>query len=386
MRKKFLIVALFLLTALLLSGCVGSLAWPGLSASGDVAYLANTGAVHAIDLRTGEELWQFRGQSGGFLNTNPSLYLTTPVLTEDGLMIVLDSGNKHIIYGVDTNDINPDGNTPNIAWRFTEADGHWIAPPLVVDNRLFAPNSDGNVYVLDIQDGQSEKQAIEVIRLSDANGQPDRLWAQPVTDGERLFVTSLDHRIFAIDLQNYNILWNKELEGAILGAPALGADGMLYVGSLAKKLERFDPVSGEHRSVLENTKGWIWGTPVVDGDNLYFSTVQTVANTSEGYFYSYNTKEGKLNWEPIKLDGAITASPLVLDDRLLVATESGDIFSVTRDGQAERWDRVDASAKGKAYTTPIYAGGYVLVAYLESDYYLVALDTQGDVQKTFPPR
>src|SRR5688572_1787638 len=193
MRKKILIVGLSLLTAVLLSGCVGSLAWPGLSASGNVAYLANTGAVHAIDLKSGDELWKFTGQGGGFLNTNPSLYLTTPVLTDDGLMIVLDSGNKHIIYAVDTNDINQEEKTANVTWMFTEADGHWIAPPLIVENRLFAPNSDGNVYVLDIQDGQSEKQAIKVIKLSEANGQPDRLWAQPITDGERLFVTSLDH-------------------------------------------------------------------------------------------------------------------------------------------------------------------------------------------------
>ena len=381
MRKKILIVGLFLLTAVLLSGCVGSLAWPGLSASGNVAYLANTGAVHAIDLKSGDELWKFTGQGGGFLNTNPSLYVTTPVLTEGGLMIVLDSGNKHIIYAVDTNDINQE-KTPNIAWRFTEADGHWIAPPLIVENRLFAPNSDGNVYVLDIQDGQSEKQAIKVIKLSEANGQPDRLWAQPVTDGQRLFVTSLDHRIFAIDLQTYNILWDKQLDGAILGAPALGSDGMLYVGSLAKKLERFDPATGEHQPVLDDTKGWIWGTPVVDGDTLYFSTVQSTANTSEGYFYSYNTKEARLNWEPIKLDGAITASPLILNDRLLVATESGDIFSVSRDGQYELWYHPEN--EGKAYTTPVFAGGQVLVAYLESDYYLVALDEDGDVKWTFP--
>ena len=161
MRKKILIIGLFLFSAILLSGCTGLTVWPGLLASGDVAYLANTGAVHAIDIKTGRELWKFSGEGGGFLNTNPSIYVTTPVLTEDGLMIVLDSGNKHILYAVDTKDINQEQQTANVAWRFTESNGHWIAPPLVVDNRLFAPNSDGNVYVLDMQDGQSEKKAIK---------------------------------------------------------------------------------------------------------------------------------------------------------------------------------------------------------------------------------
>jgi outer membrane protein assembly factor BamB len=379
MRKKILIVGLFLLTAVLLSGCTGSTVWPGLSALGDVAYLANTSAIHAVDVKSGQELWKFSGEGGGFLNTNPSLYVTTPVLTEDGLMIVLDSGNKHIIYAVDTKDISQAEKTPNVAWKFTESDGHWIAPPLILGNRLFAPNSDGNVYVLDMQDGQSDKKAIEVIELPSSSEQPGRLWAQPVTDGERLFVTSLDHSLYAINLENYEILWHEDLGGAILSSPILGPDGMLYVGSFAKKLEKFDPATGQHDSVLD-TKGWLWSTPVVEGDNLYFSDV-------EGYFYSYNTKEGRLNWDPIQPDNvspekAITASPLVLDGRVLVAVESGDIYAVSPDGRVTLWHQ--GPEKGKIYTTPVLAGGYVLAAYTESDYYLIALDQDGDKKWTFP--
>jgi outer membrane protein assembly factor BamB len=240
---------------------------------------------------------------------------------------------------------------------------------------MFAPNSDGNVYVLDLDDGQSEKDAIKVIRLSASSGQTDRLWAQPLTDGTRIFVTSLDHRIFAISLETYEVLWEKQLDAAIPGAPALGADGMLYVGSLAKKLERIDPATGKNESVLgQEIKDWVWGTPIAEGDNLYFGDVS-------GNFYSYNVITGKLNWD-LKLDGAITASPLIFRDQILVATESGVIYAVTADGNTEIWHQ-PAEEKSKAYTTPVQAGDYVLVAYLESDYYLVALDQDGDVKWTF---
>jgi outer membrane protein assembly factor BamB len=379
MSKKFLFMTVALFATIFLSGCVGSTAWPGLSNSGEVAYLANQSAVHAINATSGQELWSFAGEGGGFslFNTNPSLFFTTPVVTEDGLVIILDSGNKHVMYAVDPNDIQD--NTPAVEWKFTEADGHWIAAPLVVDDRLFAPNTDGNVYVLDLQDGQSVKQAIKVIEpFADSNGQPSRLWAQPVTDGKYLFVTSLDHSIFAIDLQTYEVVWHEDLEGAVPGGAVLGSDGMLYVGSLAKQLEKFDPATGAHEPVLDTT-GWIWGTPVVDGDNLYFTD-------TEGYFYSYNTQEGRLNWEPVQPDSsaenAITASPLVLGDLVLLATEPGEVYAVDNTGNIDTW--YSAGDEGKIYTTPVRAGDYVLVAYLESDYYLVALDQEGDEKWTYP--
>ncbi|HXD11205.1 MAG TPA: PQQ-binding-like beta-propeller repeat protein [Anaerolineales bacterium] len=381
MRKKILIVIVILLAAVLLSGCTGSTTWFGLSASGEVAYLANNTAVHAIDVNTGSELWSFSGEaSGGFLSfgKSPKLFVVSPVVTDDGLVIIPSSGNDHILYAVDPRDIpDPAKPSPVITWRFADAKGHWIAEPLIVGNRLFAPNADGKIYVLDLADGQSVKKAVKVIEpFKNTEGQPGRLWAKPVTDGTRLYVTSLDHSIFAIDLETYEIVWHEDLGGAIPGSAVLGSDGMLYVGSYAKQLERFDPATGKHGPVLD-VKGWIWGTPVVDGDNLYFGDVVSGVG---GYFYSYNTKTEKLNSEPVKLDSEITASPLVLPDHILVATESGKIYAVNAEGSTLWFE----PAKGKAYTTPVSAGGEVLVSYIDSDYYLIALDNDGHKKWTFP--
>lgn len=67
MRKKILFVTIMLLVTVLLSGCVGSTTWPGLSATGEVVYLANTSAVSAIDVTSGKELWNFAGEKSGGL-------------------------------------------------------------------------------------------------------------------------------------------------------------------------------------------------------------------------------------------------------------------------------------------------------------------------------
>ncbi len=381
MRKKILLVTVILLAAVVLSGCTGSTTWFGLSVSGDVAYLANNTAVHAIDVKTGSELWNFSGEaSSGFsLGRSPKLFDVNPIVTDDGLVIIASSGNDHAMYAVNPKDIpDPKKPAPNIVWKFTDAKGHWIAMPLIVGDHLFAPNSDGKIYVLDLKDGQSVKTAIKIIEpFKNIAGQPGRLWSQPISDGKFLYVTSLDHIVFAIDLETYEIVWHKDLGGAIPGGAVLGPDGMLYVGSFAKQLERFDPATGEHKPVLD-TKGWIWGTPVVDGDNLYFGDIVTGVG---GYFYSYNTKTGKLNWEPVKLDSEITASPLVLPDHVLVATESGKVYAIDAKGSSTLWYE---PTKGKAYTTPVSVDGEVLVSYIESDYYLIALDNDGHKKWTFP--
>jgi outer membrane protein assembly factor BamB len=366
MRKKLLLISMILLGTVLLSACTGgarSTSWPGLAANGDVAYLADGPLVYAISLKDGKELWHYPEKGG-----TKQVFYSTPVITPDGLVIVGSSGTDHSLIAINPNDINPATKTPVEAWTFTGAKDPWFAAPLIIDNLLFAPNSDGNLYVLDLSDGHSTKQAVKTVQLS------GRLWAQPVTDGKRIFITSLDKNVFGVDLQTYEY-WHQDLAGAIPGSPAIGSDGMLYVGSLATQLEKFDPATGTHKSALTlDAKKLIWSTPVSDGDALYFGDL-------EGNFYSFNTTTGKLNWDPIQPDGPITATPLVLGDNILLATESGSIFEVDKAGHSKLWSQPG----GNIYTNLVLAGDLVIVAPLSADNYLYAFDVDGHQTWAFTP-
>ena len=366
MRKKLIIVTIILLGALFLSACAGGAArgtsWPGLAADGQTAYLADGSFVYAVDLSNGTELWRYPGSRNGKLT-----FYATPTITPDGLVIVGSAGTDHSLIALNPADINPDTKAPVEAWKFTGAGDHWVAAPLILNNKLFAVNSDGNLYVLDLQDGKSVKEA-KVVKL---NG---RLWAQPTTDGERVYITSLDHSVFAVNANTYELLWHEDLGGAVPGSAVLGADGMLYVGSLASKLERFDPATGKHQSVLD-AENWVWSTPAADGDTLYFGDVA-------GNFYSFNTATGKSNWKPVKPDGAVTASPLVQGDHVLIATESGSVFAIDKDGKVLWTQQVG----GKMYTTPVAAGDLTIVSPLETTFFLAALDANGRQAWTFTPK
>ena len=366
MRKKLIIVTMILFGAVFLSACAGGavrgMSWPGLSTDGQTAYLADGPFVYAVNLNDGTELWRYPGSRNGKLT-----FYSPPAITPDGLVIVGSAGTDHSLIALNPADINPDTNAPVEAWKFSGAKDHWVAAPLVLNNKLFAVNSDGNLYILDLQDGQSVKDAT-VVKLD------GRLWSQPATDGERVYVTSLDHSVIAVNAETYEVVWDEDLGGAVPGSAVLGTDGMLYVGSLASKLEKFDPATGNHQPVLD-AENWIWSTPSLDGDTLYFGDV-------DGNLYSFNTSSGKLNWKPVKPDGPITASPLVQNDHVLIATESGSIFAVGNDGKVLWTQQIG----GKIYTTPVAAGDLTIVSPLETDFYLAALDANGRQVWTFTPK
>jgi len=372
MSKKLLLISMVLLGSVLLSACAGGVrgtTWPGLAADETTAYLSDLTFVYGVNLNDGREAWRFSDKD----DTKAQFY-STPVITSDGLVIVGSAAGKHILYALNPADIatNNDIKSPAIEWTFTGAENPWVAAPLVVGDFLFAPNSDGSLYVLNLKDGQSQKQTVAVVELG------GRLWAQPVTDGERVFVTSLDHSVYAVDVTTHKLLWHEDLGGAIPGSPAIGSDGMLYVGSLDSQLEQFNPATGEHKSVL-TAKNWLWSTPVVDGDTLYFGDLS-------GNLYSFNTSTSSLNWS-IQPDGAITASVILQNDHLLLATESGNIYAIAKEDGRTMWTQQidDKDGKGKIYTTPVVAGENILIASLETESYLTALDSNGRQVWPFTP-
>jgi outer membrane protein assembly factor BamB len=366
MSKKFLFLTVALLAVILLTGCSGGsvrgTTWPGLAANTDAAFLADGPFVYAVSLKDGKELWHYPDKRNAKL-----LFYSTPYVTPDGLVIVGSAGSDVSLFALKSTDVNLQTNSPVAAWTFTGAKDHWVASPLAIDNRLFAPNADGNLYVFDLSDGQTNKQPVKVVELG------GRLWAQPVTDGNLIFISSLDHRVFAINKDTYSIVWQKDVGGAITSSLVLGSDGNLYIGTFASQLEKFDPNTGNHQSVAD-TKGWVWGTPSVVENNLYFGDIL-------GNFYSYNVEQASYSWNPVQPDGPITSSPLQVNDVFLVGTESGSLYEVNQNGQSKLWSQPG----GKIYTTPVMAGDLVLVSPLTADAYLYAFDLNGRQAWAFQP-
>jgi outer membrane protein assembly factor BamB len=356
--KRLVLSILILLTANFLTACVGGAgiasSWPGISADEDTAYLAFNNHVYAIALDNGAEKWRFPSES----NNRITLY-ADPVLSPDGQLIV--GGYNNVLYS-----LNPDSGQMN--WEFGEAGNKYLASPLAVEQGIFAPNADNNLYALEL-DGS---------RRWEFNTQGE-IWARPVSDPdcECIYLTSMDHRVYALNPSNGELRWqSEELGGAIVGSPTLSEDGVLYVGTFGREIIALDTADG--RVIWRSpTAGWVWGGPTLDGDRLYVGDL-------DGNFYALNASDGQAIWNltPDQLDGSIAGSPLIIDGTIYFSSESGSLFALDSSGNT-LWSQ---AIGGRLLGSPVPAGDLLLVAPNVADQLLVAVAQDSGAQRwTFTP-
>jgi len=359
--KHLVLISLAALLAGLLSACtngsVGS-SWPGMTADEDAVYLSGGAYVYAIRLNDGTEMWHYPEKAD-----NKRLFFAAPVLTPDGQLIVGSGGSNYTLYS-----LNPKNGSEN--WGFGEAKDRWVGSPLVGDDIIYAPNSDGELYALDFNGKR--------LWTFTAGGP---LWAQPISDSQLIYVASLDHRLYAIDPQSptdnegrKEAAWAIELDGAIAGAPAASTDGLLYVGSVGASLTAIDMASHDIRWSAPTDKG-VWSGPTLDGKTLFFGDLS-------GKFYSLNAEDGSRNWEPQQPDGSIVGSPSVMAGYVIFTTETGSVYALDRNGETA-WTKM---VGGKIYTAPLTAGDLILVAPMQAEFLLAALDKDGHQAWTFQPQ
>lgn len=353
--KRLILISLFVLGSLILSACSGgrgvSNNWHGLAADAERAYISDGTFVYAVDLKTGREVWHYPAEADSKL-----MFYATPVLTPDGQLLIGSAGTKHPFVSLD-----PATGKEKWAVSFTENKGAWLASPLVFNDRIYAPNTDGFLYIIDM-DG---RRAADPIELGGA------LWSAPSTDGSLLFVTSLDHHFHVIDPVAGVSAESIDLGGAAPSSPTIGSDGV-YVGSFATTIE-FIKSNGQH-DVIATAENWIWGSPILDGDTLYYADL-------DGKIYSLDLASGNQNWDAVQPDGPIVASLLIVGDQIYVATEAGTLVALDRDGKTI-WEK---TVGGKIYTTPVVSGDLILAAPYQADFVLAAYDAAGKQAWTFVP-
>jgi outer membrane protein assembly factor BamB len=330
-KSRVTILVTFAFLAIFLAACSGapSESWPGVAVEGDSVFLSYATQIYQLNLANGVEKGRFPAEGDNKIN-----YYAPVVLSEDGKQLLVGSYN-HSFYSF------PIGDGP-ASWSFSEAEDRYIARALVLGDMVYAGSADGNLYAIGLNG---------TLRWKFTTGHA--IWGPPVTDGETLYVASMDHHIYALDPQSGTQIWETEdLGGQLVAQPARSPNGVLYIGAFGSKTDNPDKssrlvaVDSSNGKTLwwKPTRGWVWATPLLNEDVLYFGD-------TEGYIYAFDAISGNELWSRQLDTGAnraITGAPAILGDRLYFGSKAGLLYIVNlADGEP-------------AVASPVQIGGQIL--------------------------
>jgi outer membrane protein assembly factor BamB len=354
------IVLAILLVVIALGGCMprGAMANPGwtvvTSADGVVYAALASGQVVALDAESnGSALWVYpirQASSGGGFGCSIAKPAATsgdspldavyglPVLTDD--LLLLTSFDRHLYaFGRSSGEK---------VWQFPAADDVGRLGPLVggvslVEGVAYFGSSDGQVYALDI--------TTQELVWPQPFVTENRVWGTPAVDGERVYVGSLDHHLYAINRETGTQEWKLDLGGSIPGSVTL-ADGLLFAGAVDQRLHVVRAEDGVALWETPQLGAWVWGETLVHEGTVYFGTLG-------GQVYAYDVQSGQKRWGPVELNGAVRASPARFEDQLIVGTDSGAVYRIAMEnGSVQEFPALD----GGVLSTPSVAGTDVYVA------------------------
>jgi len=354
---RFLFAILVLAAGLLLSACsggpVGNSSWPGVATDGTTAYVAYNTQVHAVDLSNGLQKWVYPEKA-----TAGVTFYTAPALTEDGQLLV--PGYDHKLYSLDPA-------TGVEKWRFELAKDLYVTAPLVISDVIFAPNTDGKLYALNLQGSP----------LWDFKTE-QHLWATPAYQASCgcLYQPSMDHFLYAINARNGAEIWKSaDLGAAMVAQPVIDKDGTLYVGTFKGEMLAIDSATG---AVLWRFQAasWIFSSPVLNGENILFGDMK-------GNLYMLSASTGSKVWEVAVGDAAaknaIVSTPLIQDQTIYVSTETNTIYTYSLEG-VPGWTK---TLTNKVYAPILPSGSNLLVAVNDINAPLQAISLVGADVWTF---
>jgi outer membrane protein assembly factor BamB len=131
-------------------------------------------------------------------------------------------------------------------------------------------------------------------------------------------------------------LWEIDLDGPMLHAPVLDADGILYLTTLNEEVIAVNTAS--QRVVWrEPIVGKVWNPPLLHEGTLYFGT-------DEKKTYAVDAATGATNWTN-DAGSAIIAAPVLFGDSIAF-TEGGEVFTKST-------ARTVGHARSKASSIPL---------------------------------
>jgi outer membrane protein assembly factor BamB len=174
-----------------------------------------------------------------------------------------------------------------------------------------------------------------------------RVTAPPIIVDGRAYVLDSEAHVFAVDVSNGNIVWDKELAPKGGGGPFLGMFGPDH---------SIDPSEG------------FGGGIAFDGGRIFVTT-------GFGQVFALDPASGKQIWK-INLGVPIVNAPVANGGRIFVSSEDNHFYALAESDGRTLWDHqgINESAGILESTSAAVAGNYVIVPYTSGELYALNVE------------
>jgi outer membrane protein assembly factor BamB len=296
--------------------------------------------------------------------------------------------------------------------------------PIVAYDKVFSASRIGDVFAFDVATGKEIWQADLSDIKNERNFWDNRVSALiaggPVAGLNKIFLGSESGKVFALDAQTGELVWQADIKGEVITPPAIDA-GILVVNSASGIMKAFDANTGDvlweveqdvpaltlrgisapviaSGGVLIGTgkgdvnvyilekgqQGWttevgeasgstelervidVDASPVVFGDKIY-------AISARGNLVAIELKSGRILW---KRQYSSYRQISVYRNDIYITTTRGHVYALNRLNGIERWSNL--SLTNRNVTGPVVVDNYVVVGDFEGYLHWLNQET-GDI-------
>lgn len=217
--------------------------------------------------------------------------------------------------------------TGNVKWRF-EIDAPIFSSPAAVGDRLYLSTGDKRILALDAASGDL---LWEHTVLGPVN-------SSPAVAGDLVYVGLRDGRVIALSRETGEKRWEFQTADLVYSSPAV-FEGVVYIGSWDGRLYALDAVTGEERwNYL--TGGHITSDPAVNQE-------VTAVISQDWYLNLIDLATGKHRLD-FRL-ASVSGSPTIHEDLVFVSDERGVVRAIDWQEREARFEKLSRRLKTQLF-------------------------------------
>ena len=350
---------------LALAGCTGrdiigsADGWTPVRVSEGTVYVASRdGRVLALDAENGARRWVFdlRGDEG------VGSVFGSPVVGERLVYVggAIDEAKEGKLVAL-RKDRDSSGGIEEGEWEVRLPDAI-VGGPVLAQDLVLVGSEDGNFYAFNAADG-TEVWTFPTEGRREGKGKGKQIWSTPAVSDGVVYFGAMDDYVYALSLdeglgRQERLLWKYRTDGAV-NSTLLVLDDVVIVGSFDRRLYALDAKTGGPPRWSFKADAWFWAGPVSDGSLIFASSMD-----GKVHALRLDRQEGDRPEWVRDVGGAIVSTPFLVEDKLVVATEDGELFQLsTSNGIVQEIPieigkavRSSLSGEGREDETRVYFG------------------------------